>query len=231
MIRTVSRVLAVAILCAVTGSVAMAGIPDQAQSTTDGDLMVGNARGLALLALANVRATVPDGYRVVVRDGLGNPLNGITVTMNFAGTGVRPHQTQTTGQTGNCGTDQISKVTNVAGEAIFFPGTVGIYSSTTANVQVRAGTVLLTTIRFRSVDLIASPGASSIVDAQDVNAFRLRLLNLSGESSTDPETDFATEGPSLGITDGFDANVLRTEVLCGGLGAPIPAPCSLTECP
>jgi len=233
MIRTVSRALAVAAACTVMGSVAIAGIPDPSQSTTDGDLHVGNARGLAILALPNVRGTVPDGYRVVVRDGLGSPLNGVTVSMHFTGTGVRPHGAQTGGQVAACGLNTIGKATNVAGEVIFFPGTVGLYTSATPDVQIRAGSVLLTQIRYRSVDLVASPGGAvaGLVDGQDVNAFRLRLLNLGGESSADPETDFATEGPSLGITDGFDANVLRTEVLCGVLGGPIPAPCSLTQCP
>jgi hypothetical protein len=216
------------------GSVAIAGIPDPSQTTTDGDLHVGNARGLGLLAgLANVRPNVIDGYRVVVRDGLGNPLNGVTVSLHFAGTGVQVHSAQTGGQVAACALNTIGKSTNVSGEVIFFPGTTGVYSSATPDVQVRAGTILLTTIRYRSIDLLATPGGAvaSSVDGQDLNAFRLRLLNLGGETNADPETDYATEGPSLGITDGFDLNAFRVELLCGVGGAPIPAPCSLTQCP
>jgi hypothetical protein len=209
------------------GSVAIAGIPDPSQSTVDGDLHVGNARGLAIIALPNVRGTVPDGYRVVVRDGLGSPLNGVTVSMHFTGTGVRPHGTQTGGQVAACGLNTIAKATNVSGEVIFFPGTAGQYTSATPDVQIRAGSVLLTQIRYRSVDLVASFGGAvpSVVDGQDVFVFK----NLLG--TTNPAADFASEGPSIGIVDGFDANVLRTEVLCGVLGGPVPAPCSLTQCP
>lgn len=233
MIRTMCKALTVAAGLAVLASVAMAGVPDATQSTTDGDLMVANARGLSLLALPNVKVTVTNGYQVTVRDVGGTPLAGVTVTMNLGGTNLRAHSTQSGGQTApNCGTlNVVQAVTDGAGAVTLIPAAVGLNSSTTPNVQIRANGVLLTTIRMPSVDM-SCLGAPGKVDGFDLNDFRVRYLNLAPFSNTDPGTDYATLDDPAGqyLTNGFDLNVFRTEFLCGVAGAPVPAPCTQTQC-
>jgi hypothetical protein len=200
-------------------------------SSLDGDIMLGNARGLAVPPSANVRPTLTDGYRVVVRDVLGFPIPGAGVTLVFFGTGVRPHAEQTGAQSVFCPSDKLIGMTDATGSVTFFPATAGLYTSFVPEVEIVANGVLLGVVRFRSFDLVAIPGAESRVDLQDLAALRLRYFNLQGETDLDPETDFATEGPSAGKTDGFDVNAFRLELLCGTFGAPIPEPCRRMACP
>jgi hypothetical protein len=225
------RTLAAILLLALGPQVGQAAIPDPAFSTLDGDLMLGNARGLAVPLVGNVRPTVADGYRVIVRDLFGVPIPNSVVTLDFTGSGVRPHALQRDGSLVDCVGERILRGTNPAGGVIFFPATVGIGSVPGPSVEIRADGVLLGVIRFRSIDLATAPGLPARVDLQDLAEMRLRYFNLGGESNLDPETDFATEGPSAGITDGFDVNVLRLEILCGNAGAPIPLPCETPICP
>jgi hypothetical protein len=219
------------LLLAAIGTPAPAAVPDPSMSTLDGDLMLGNARGMAVFPSANVRPTLTNGYRIVVRDAFGVPIPGAMLTIGFFGTGVRPHAVQTGGQTSFCPSDKLFAATDASGSVTLFPGTVGMYTSFAPEVEIVANGVLLARVRFRSFDLVATPGAESKVDLQDLAQMRLRYFNLEGEADTDPETDFATEGPSAGKTDGFDINAMRLELLCGTIGAPIPEPCSLTACP
>lgn len=230
MIRSICKALTVAAGLAVIASVAMAGVPDPSTSTNDGDLMIGNARGGALVNSSGaIRATVLNGYQVIVKDNGGTVLPGVNVTMNFAGSGIRVHSTQQSGQTASCAGDLISKITDGAGSAIFFPATVGVNHSSVANVQVRANGVLLTTIKFHSVDLscLGTPGK---VEINDFNEFRKRFIPVAPNAKTDPETDYATEASSAGTTDVSDFNVFRTEFLCGLGGGTAPAPCTQTQC-
>jgi hypothetical protein len=233
MIRTMCKALTVAAGLAVLASVAMAGVPDATTSTTDGDLMVANARGLTLLALPNVKATVTNGYQVTVRDIGGTALAGVTVSMQLSGTALRAHATQSGGQTAPaCGTtNAIQAVTDGAGAVTFIPACVGENSSTTPNVQIRANGILLTTIRMPSVDMSCS-GTPGKVDGFDQNLFRLRYLARPGYSASDPACDYATlDSPPNGfLVNGFDSNVFRTEYLCGQSGAPIPNPCVQSQC-
>jgi hypothetical protein len=240
MIRIMCKALTVAAGLAVLASVAMAGVPDATMSTTDGDLMIANARGLYVLALPNVKTTVTNGYQVTVRDVGGSPLAGVTVSMNLTGTGLRAHSTQAnvptvpvrTQTAPNCGTlNVVQAVTDAAGLAILVPACVGVNSSTAPNVQIRANGILLTTIRMPSLDLscLGTPGK---VEGYDLNAFRTRFLNLPAGSNTDPACDYATLDSPVGgfAVNGFDLNVFRTEYLCGNPGAPVPAPCTQTQC-
>jgi hypothetical protein len=233
MIRTICKALTVAAGLAVLASVAMAGVPDATQSTTDGDLMIANARGLAVLALTNVKPTIANGYQVTVRDVGGTGLDGVTVTMQLSGTGLRAHSTQSTGQTApNCGpTNIVQKATAGGGAVTLIPAAVGVNSSTTPNVQIRANGVLLTTIRMPSVDL-SCLGLAGTVDGFDLNQFRLRFLNVAPFSNTDPACDYATldNAPGAYTVNGFDLNVFRTEFSCGQPGAPIAGPCAQTQC-
>ena len=225
------RLLATALvlLGAFSSTTVSAQLPDPPNSSLDGDVMLGNARGGAVPFAPNLRATITDGYRVVVRDQFNNPISGVSVIMNFAGTDVRVHANQTGGQIAHCA-NEIRVTTKADGVAIFFPATVGVYDFTTPEVRIRAGSILLGSLRFRSLDLVAAPGGESKVDAQDLAAFRLRMFGMGGESPLDPETDYATEGPSAGQTDAFDANVLRSEILCGTLGFPVTEPCAQPVC-
>jgi len=218
-----------AALCWLAGP-APAAVPNPANSTIDGDLMLGNARGLAILPLAGVRPTVTDGYRVVVRDVNNVPLAGSAVSFEFAGTGLRPHATQTGGQTADCGLLTVTKLTDASGTAVFLPATEGANTSSAPNVIIRADGVLLAAIRFRSVDLVPSPGGTAAVDVLDLDAFRRRFLNVAPHSQLDPECDYATEGFSSGIVDVADLNVFRTEFLCAA-GGPTQPPCGQVQCP
>lgn len=233
MIRTMCKALTVAVGLAVLASVAMAGVPDATQSTTDGDLMIANARGLSVIAATNLKPTVNNGYQVTVRDVGGTPLAGVTVTMNLTGTGLRAHSTQSGGQTApNCGTlNVVQAVTDGAGAVTLIPAAVGDNSSAAPNVQIRANGVLLTTIRMPSVDLSCS-GTPGKVDVFDLNEFRLRFLNVLPHSNKDPECDYATldNAPGTNNVNVFDLNVFRTEFSCGQPGAPVAAPCTQTQC-
>jgi len=235
MIRTMCKALTVAAGLAVLASVAMAGVPDATQSTTDGDLMVANARGLSVLPVSNLKATVANGYQVTVRDVGSTPLAGVTVTMNLTGSGLRAHSTQSGGQTApSCGTlNVIQAVTDGAGSVTFIPAAVGLNVANGPNVQVRANGVLLTTIRMPSVDLSCS-GTPGKVEGFDFNEFRKRFLNLTlqGYSDQDPSCDFTTldDAPGAFKVNGFDFNLFRTEFTCGQVGAPVAAPCTQTQC-
>lgn len=206
----------------------VAGPPDPARSTTDGDLMVANARGYPIGAVINVDPAVTDGYQVEVVDSNGAPLPGVLVTMELSGTGLQCHASQTSGQTANCGTNMIQMYTDGLGRATLLPAAVGINSSTVPNVRIRADGVLLTTIRMPSIDLFQTPLRPGTVSGFDFNEFRLRFLNLPGYSNSDLAADFATQLSSAGIVDGFDFNVFRREFLCGAGGAP--PPCLQTPC-
>jgi hypothetical protein len=211
---------------------AHAGIPDPSHSTLDGDLMLGNARGLQLPLVANVRLAAADGYLVTVRDVFGVPVAGSLVSVEFSGSGVRPHAFTRDGSIADCPNQRVTRIASAAGQAVFFPAIVGIASAPGPTVQIRADGVLLGVVRIRSIDLTTTAGGwPARVDLQDLAELRLRYFNLAGESNLDPETDFATEGPSAGITDGFDVNVMRLEILCGTIGAPIPQPCESPTCP
>jgi hypothetical protein len=232
MIGSISKALTVVAGLAVLASVAMAGVPDATMSTTDGDFMIGNARGLAIIAgQPNVRATLSNGYEVVVNDVTGTPIAGATVTMQFAGSNLQVHSGQSGSQVANCGSNFISLVTDVNGRVIFFPAVAGQNNFAGSNVQVRANGVLLTTIRFHSMDLVrVGGGGAGLIDVDDLNAFRLRFLGQGGHTVLDPDCDFATETASANIVDSADLNLFRTEFLCGQPGG-APAPCTKTECP
>ncbi len=232
MIGSTCKALTVVAGLLLLASTAMAGIPDATMSTTDGDFMLGNARGLAVVSgQPNVRLTVLNGYEVVVRDLTSAPLPGVNVTMQFAGSNIKTHAAQSGGQVATCATNLITMVTDVNGRVIFFPACVGENNSATANVQIRAGGVLLNTIQFRSMDLVpVGGGGAGIVNVADLNDFRLRFLGQGGHTTLDPDCNFATEGSSAGRVDSSDLNIFRTEFLCG-LSGGAPAPCTKTECP
>jgi hypothetical protein len=240
MSRLLRFALAAAAALLLAAPAAGAGVPDPVTSSLDGDLMLGNARGLPILpGLPFVRATLSDGYQVVVRDIGGVPVGGAFVTLEFAGTALRPHSTQSGAQVAGCAPCPgsggiISVVADAAGRATFAPATLGVNSAAGPNVAIRANGVLLGMVRFRSLDLASlGCGGPSAVNLIDLDYFRCRFLNLACNGSlgnTDPSCDFATEGPSAGVVDVSDLNLFRTEYLCG-VGGPVPPPCSQTQCP
>jgi hypothetical protein len=240
MSRLLRFALAAALTILLAAPAARAQIPNPATSSLDGDLMLGNARGLPVPpGLPFVRPTLSDGYQIVVRDIAGNPVGGALVTIDFAGTALRPHSTQSGGQFAGCAPcpgsgGTISVVADAAGRATFAPATMGVNAVAGPNVPIRANGVLLGVVRFRSLDL-TSPGCGgpSTVNIVDLDYFRCRFLNLACNGSlgnTDPSCDFATEGPSAGVVDVGDLNLFRAEYLCS-VGGPVPPPCSQTQCP
>lgn len=245
MVRASQGALVAAVALVVTASVAVAAVPDPTQSTVEGDLIVGNARGGALFRPGGVNfpgvpSTIADGtgFYVIVRDVLGTPIAGATVTLSFGSTGVQPHATQTNGQVSSCTGHVLSAVTDGSGRVEFFPATVGINHTAddvTPNIQIRANAVLLATVRFRSTDLSCggSPGCVNLFDAQE---FRLRFLP-GYPTSQGSECDYAPIGnhdPNRGVVDNYDANVFRTEFLCGfpvqAQCASAPVVCSQSQC-
>jgi hypothetical protein len=219
------------------------GVPDPTQIYDDGDVMLGNARGMAIMpGLPCVRATITDGYQVTVRDCARNPVLGVKVTIDFSGSAVGPHQTQSAGQAATCPAPgcpspggSISLITNALGQVTFFPATVGMNSAAGANVAIWVAPLPspVAAIRFRSLDLVCSSDGVARVDVADLNAFRCRFLNLTCQASLgslDPACDYATEGTSAGKVDIADLNVFRVEFLCGA-GGPVGPPCTQTQCP
>src|SRR5262245_13461423 len=168
MIRSICKALTVAAGFAVIASVAMAGVPDPTKSSTDGNFMLGNARGgfvLGAPAVPGIPAAVTDGYNVTVRDVGNIPLAGVTVSFNYPSGTLRTTATQQFGQTASCSSNTTSAVTNGSGQAVIVPGVVGRNESPSASptVQVRANGVLLTTIALRSYDLVCEPSGPAKV--------------------------------------------------------------------
>jgi hypothetical protein len=234
---------ALAAVCTLLGAAAPAragvALPDPAHCTLDGDLMLGNARGLPIVAgMPDVRATIADGYQVTVRDVANFPIAGVNVTLKFVGTALRPHSTQSGGQIASCvacpgSGGSITAITDINGHATLVPATIGINSVASPNVAIVSSGIILGTIRFRSLDLVAPAcGGNSAVDIADLDAFRCRFLDLTCDGSlgkVDPACDYASEGASAGVVDLSDFNLFRTEFLCGA--GTVGPPCSQTQCP
>ena len=232
MIRSMCKAVTVATGLAVIASVAMAGVPDPTKSSTDGNFMLGNARGGFVLGPAstpsvpNIPLAVTDGYNVTVRDVGNVPLAGVTVSFNFPSGTLRTDATQQFGQTSNCSSNTVSAVTNGSGQAVIVPAVVGRNESASPTVQVRANGVLLTTIVLRSYDLVCEGTGPAKVTGFDFNMFRQHLL--AGQPFTgQPACDYTNDG----LVNGFDFNAFRTELLCNtSTGNPTGTICTQTQC-
>jgi len=181
--------------------------------------MVGNARGGAI-AGAGVSPAVSDGYQVS-----GLAVNDI-VTMDFTGSGIRVHASQTGAQVANCVLNTIS-ITATGGTVTFFPATAGEDRSTGANVMISVNTVPMQAIRYRSIDLVCEASGPGMVTVADFNRFRYSFLNLPPYSQTDPACDF---GGTPGLVDAFDLGLFRAEFLCGIPVTDPPAICTQAQC-
>src|SRR5262249_39863031 len=179
MIRSMCKAVTVAGGLAVIASVAMAGVPDPTKSSTDGNFMLGNARGGFVLALPNIPVATTDGYNVTVRDVGNIPLAGGTASVNYPSGTLRTMSTQQFGQTANCSSNTTSAVTNGSGQAVIVPAVVGRNESPSGSptVQVRANGVLLTTIALRSYDLVCEATGPGKVTLLDFNMFRQHYLS------------------------------------------------------
>jgi len=225
MIRTMCKAVTVAAGLAAIASVAMAGVPDPTKSSTDGNFMLGNARGGLVINVPGVPAAVLDGYNVTVRDVGNIPLAGVTVSFNYPSGTLRTTATQQFGQTANCASNTSSAVTNGSGQAIIIPAVTGQNESPSATVQVRANGVLLTTIALRSYDLVCD-GSPAKVQLSDFNKFRQHYLT--GQPFfNQPAADYTNDG-SVTLAD---LNSFRTEYLCGTTAAlPGGSICTQTAC-
>lgn len=228
MLIVIDRTLRASAGFALAGVLAVTAMPDPASGQVfDGDLMVGNARGGSLYPGPNMRPTVLDGYTV---SGLST---GDVVTMEFAGTTIRVHATQSGLQIPDCGLNSITLVAPASGTVTFFPATVGQNNSPVANVTISVNSVPMQVIRYRSLDLFCNPnpGEAGRINGFDLNEFRQRFLGFAGHSPFDPDCDFATEGPSAGIVDTWDFNVFRADFLCGAtMFLPMGSVCEQTQC-
>jgi hypothetical protein len=145
-------------------------------------VIVGDSNGMQVLG----------GYRVLVRDAVGNPIGGVDVELRFAGT-VRPYTSQVPPANVTC--PQIVSFTNPLGEVVFAPR-FGGYANAPA-IQVVSAGVILKTVLARSTDLNAD-GATNIID---LNLFRANFVN----NPAAQETDF----DQTGLTDLGDFNIFR----------------------
>ena len=191
------RTLSILALC-LYASPCMAGPPDPSQSTLE-PIIVGNSNG----------TQIGDGYRVIVRDQNGQLLQGITVELRFAGTGVNPYDQQNSPATSQCmGGRYIAKDTDANGLVVFQPRLGGFENF--AGVTVKGNIINLGSVRARSTD-INSDGATAV---GDFNLFRINFLfNFAA-----PETDFNEDG----TTAVGDFNIFRLVFLNDIPGTPCP---------
>jgi hypothetical protein len=228
MIRSMCKAVTVATGLAVIASVAMAGVPDPTKSSTDGNFMLGNARGGNVLGVPNIPVATVDGYNVTVRDVGNIPLAGVTVSFNYPSGTLRSTASQQFGQTASCSSNTTSAVTNGSGQAVIVPGVTGRNESPSGSptVQVRANGVLLTTITLRSFDLVCESSGPAKVTGFDFNTFRQHFL-VGQPFFNQPACDYTNDGS----VNGFDLNAFRTEFLCNtATGIPTGPICTQTQC-
>lgn len=191
---------AVLILAAAISAHPATAVVDATRSSKD-PILVGNSSG----------DPMGSGYHVVLRDVGNIPLAGENVILRFAASPVRPYQQQESSPYGtfvDCTALTLTRITNGQGEAVFHPRIAGFENDRT--VEVRGNGVLLGRILVRSTDL----DANGTTDLRDLNAFRQRFLF----DRTAPETDFNLDG----VTNAYDLELLRREVLTGATGTVCP---------
>ena len=174
-----------------------AGPPDPGHSQLE-PVIVGDSNGMQ----------IGDGYRVIVRDVNGNPLNGITVELHFSGTGANPYNQQVFPAIPTCIGRLISSSTDGTGTVVFRPLFGGFENS--AGVRVKGNIINLGSVRARSTD-IDSDGATAI---SDFNRFRLNFLFNPAAVETDYNED--------GITGVGDLDIFRKVFLFDTPGQPCP---------
>ena len=187
----VRKALLIAAGFAVVASVASAGVPDPRFSTID-PAAVGTNSGTA-----TPQASATPGFDVIVRDVSNAPLAGVTVTLNYAVSGMKVYQTQNAGTTVNCPAKSISRVTNGAGQVTFGPRTGKFNNANT--VEVSANGVVLGNVKGRSTDIDGIGGQTALGDF---------ALFSSAFGTVNQETDFDVSG---GVTGLGDFGIFSTE--------------------
>jgi hypothetical protein len=187
----VRKALLIAAGFAVVASVASAGVPDPRFSTID-PAAVGTNSGTA-----TPQAAATPGFDVIVRDVSNAPLAGVTVTLNYAVSGMKVYQTQNAGTTVNCPAKSISRVTNGAGQVTFGPRTGKFNNANT--VEVSANGVVLGNVKGRSTDIDGIGGQTALGDF---------ALFSSAFGTVNQETDFDVSG---GVTGLGDFGIFSTE--------------------
>jgi hypothetical protein len=187
----VRKALLIAAGFAVVASVASAGVPDPRFSTID-PAAVGTNTGTA-----TPQAAATPGFDVIVRDVSNAPLAGVTVTLNYAVSGMKVYQTQNAGTTVNCPAKSISRVTNGAGQVTFGPRTGKFNNANT--VEVSANGVVLGNVKGRSTDIDGIGGQTALGDF---------ALFSSAFGTVNQQTDFDVSG---GVTGLGDFGIFSTE--------------------
>jgi hypothetical protein len=144
---------------------------------------------------------INDGFLVIARDITSNPAPGEIITVNFSGSGVRPHDVQLDGASSDCNTLTISKVTDVTGSAVFYPR-IGGYENLEI-IEVRSDGILLARVVARSTDIDGN-GATGL---GDLDLFRVNFFGNPGAQETDYDLS--------GSTDLGDLNIFREEFFSG----------------
>lgn len=188
-------------LVASLGSVAWAGVPDPANSTTDPAISgndTGNAIGNGAGGVFGTDA-VP-GFEVKVKDISNLPLANVNVVLDFSATGTNTllQSIQNSLTTANCTAKTLSKLTNASGDAVFAPRFGGFDNGN--NVEVRANGVVLANRPARSTDMDKTGGT----DLPDLNLFRVRFF----DPAYNPEIDYNQDSNTNELPD---LNIFRVE--------------------
>ena len=204
MIRSLSNILAAAVILVVFSGVAIAGVPDPSNSDVNSGnlIIVGSNTGLALGSAGRFgTSAIGDGFRVEVRDIGNNPLQGAHVTLDYTNTGgsnpAKPYTTQIDGSTVAC--PVIDLLTDVNGVALFTPQAGGFDNNPT--IEVRANGVLLALVQGRSSDM----NGDGNTDGGDLAFFATNFLLFPAA----PESDFNLDT----TTDGGDLSIFATDFL------------------
>jgi hypothetical protein len=214
-----------------------AGVADPRNCSVDpkligsvGDPLGSPSGGFGTNGVIQRQVNLEAGFKVVVRDVNGDGIGGVPVFLDFTGTNIRlydpPGHVYTPAGTifpitVFCSTRlQATTSSNIADKGtVIFQCRFGGYVNNTAPVKVTvsaAGVLLTNLLECASTDLETADN-QSLVNASDLNHFRLNLF----AAVQTAETNFNLVGP----TDSADLNIFRKDLFApqntGGAYCPI----------
>lgn len=179
--------LATTLVATVLAMPALAAVPSPSQSTVD-PVLLGTASGNAIQAASSAQP----GFRVIVRDIIGQPIGNAQAMLDFFdAVGPRGISVQESGTTVNCAAKLLTRLTDAAGVAIF-AARFGGYDNQ-ARVLVIADGVVLAQVPARSTDVAADDGITGL---SDFALFTQAFLPCPAcpPCATCPELDFDASG-------------------------------------
>jgi len=205
----IRKALLIAAGFAVVASVASAGVPDPAFSTV-GQVAVGTNSGVLTDEPSDPNG---NGFNVIVRDVTNAPLNGVLVTLNYTGSGLRLFASQDPGTTIGATGCTISRTTNIAGAVVFGPKSAKFNNGNV--IQVSANGVVLGNVKGRSTDIDGN-GNVSVADFSQLSACYLNVVAVCPAPRV--ELDFNNSPPLNGLGD---ISIMTAEILAGSaIGGP-----------